>query len=36
MTKGDSALDLKIDPKEKDTDKKKQKNTLTREDKELS
>jgi exopolysaccharide biosynthesis predicted pyruvyltransferase EpsI len=36
MTNGDSALDLKIGPKEKDTDKKKQKNTLTREDKELS
>jgi hypothetical protein len=36
MTKGDSALDLKIGPKEKDTHKKKQKNTLTREDKELS
>ncbi len=36
MTNGDSALDLKIGPKEKHTDKKKQKNTLTREDKELS
>ncbi len=36
MTNRDSALDLKIGPKDKDTDKKKQKNKLTREDKELS
>jgi hypothetical protein len=36
MTNRDSALALKIGPKEKDTDKKKQKNTLTGEDKELS
>jgi hypothetical protein len=35
MTNRNSALDLKIGPKEKDTDKKKQKNILTREDKEL-
>ncbi len=36
MTNWDSALDLKIGPKDKDTDKKKQKNKLTREDEELS
>jgi hypothetical protein len=36
MTNQDSALDLKIGPKDKDADKKKQKKKLTREDKELS
>jgi hypothetical protein len=36
MTNWDSALHLKIGPKDKDTDKKKQKNKLTREDEELS
>jgi hypothetical protein len=36
VTNQDSALDLKIGPKDKDTDKKKHKNKLTREDKELS
>jgi hypothetical protein len=36
MANRNSALDLKIGPKDKDTGKKKQKNKLTREDKELS
>ncbi len=36
MTNQDSALDLKIGPKDKDSHKKKQKKKLTRKDKELS